>query len=404
MQVELGATPFGGRPMTLALVQANRFSNNKIEEGKSVDKWQLYRDLCEAKPRFPLNDRALAVLSALLSFYPDNELSEENDLVVFPSNKQLSLRAHGMPGTSLRRNLAALIDAGLILRRDSPNGKRYAHKSRAGDIEEAFGLSLAPLLTRADEIAQAAEEVRFEASQLKRTRERISLQRRDISKLIEVAVDEGLEGDWGSLWKCFRAIVEVIPRRASIIELQAILSDLEAIRADVDNLLIKLDNVQNMDANEHQSGRQHTESNSESYFEHEPALEKSGVEVQPKMKHVELPRGYPLGLILKACPDILDYAAEGIASWRDLMKTAAQVRGFLGISPSAYEDALDVLGQENTAVVIACILQRSNHINSAGGYLRSLTEKARGGEFSVGSMLMAGLKTNGVMASGRISA
>ena len=404
MQVELGATPFGGRPMTLALVQANRFSNNKIEEGKSVDKWQLYRDLCEAKPRFPLNDRALAVLSALLSFYPDNELSEENGLVVFPSNKQLSLRAHGMPGTSLRRNLAALIDAGLILRRDSPNGKRYAHKSRAGDIEEAFGLSLAPLLTRADEIAQAAGEVRFEASQLKRTRERISLQRRDISKLIEVAVEEGVEGDWGSLWKRFRAIVDVIPRRASITELQSILSDLEAIRADVDNLLIKLDNVQNMDANERQNGRQHTESNSESYFELEPALEKSRVEVQPKRNNVEPPRGYPLGLILKACPDILDYAADGISSWRDLMKTAAQVRGFLGISPSAYEDALDVLGQENAAVVIACILQRSNHINSAGGYLRSLTEKARGGEFSVGSMLMAGLKTNGVMALGRISA
>ncbi len=39
-----------------------------------------------------------------------------------------------------------------------------------------------------------------------------------------------------------------------------------------------------------------------------------------------------------------------------------------------------------------------------GGYLRSLTEKARGGEFSVGTMLMAGLKTNGVMVSERISA
>ncbi|MBX8827635.1 helix-turn-helix domain-containing protein, partial [Ochrobactrum sp. SFR4] len=61
MQIGLGATPFGGRPMTLALVQANRDSSNKVEEGKSVDKWQLYRDLCEAKSMFPLNDRALAV-------------------------------------------------------------------------------------------------------------------------------------------------------------------------------------------------------------------------------------------------------------------------------------------------------------------------------------------------------
>lgn len=398
MQVELGTTPFGGRPMTLALVQANLSTAHNLEDGRSVDKWQLYRDLCEAKAQFLLNDRALAVLSALLSFYPDNVLSEDNGLVVFPSNKQLSLRAHGMPGTSLRRNLAVLIDAGIILRRDSPNGKRYAHKDKSGEIEEAFGLSLAPLLARADEIAKAAEIVRIEASQLKRTRERITLQRRDISKLIEVAVEEGVKGSWSGLWTRFRAIVESIPRRATLAQLQEILCNLDAVRADVDKLLNNLENVQEMDANAHQTGRQHSESNSESFYEFEPALEKARSNAELHLKSAEIIQSYPLSLVLKACPDIADYAANGIASWRELMATAAQVRGFLGISPSAYEEALDVLGQENTAVVISCILQRTNHINSAGGYLRALTDKARAGAFSVGPMLMAGLKSNGFTA------
>lgn len=398
MQVELGTTPFGGRPMTLALVQANLSTAHNLEDGRSVDKWQLYRDLCEAKAQFLLNDRALAVLSALLSFYPDNVLSEDNGLVVFPSNKQLSLRAHGMPGTSLRRNLAVLIDAGIILRRDSPNGKRYAHKDKSGEIEEAFGLSLAPLLARADEIAKAAEIVRIEASQLKRTRERITLQRRDISKLIEVAVEEGVKGSWSGLWTRFRAIVESIPRRATLAQLQEILCNLDAVRADVDKLLNNLENVQEMDANAHQTGRQHSESNSESFYEFEPALEKARSNAELHLKSAEIIQSYPLSLVLKACPDIADYAANGIASWRELMATAAQVRGFLGISPSAYEEALDVLGQENTAVVISCILQRTNHINSAGGYLRALTDKARAGAFSVGPMLMAGLKSNGLTA------
>ena len=99
---------------------------------------------------------------------------------------------------------------------------------------------------------------------------------------------------------------------------------------------------------------------------------------------------------MKACPEIADYAANGISNWRDLMTTAAQVRGYQGISPSAYEEAHDVFGQENTAVVLACILQRAQHINSAGGYLRALTDKARAGDFSVGPMLMAALKANGV--------
>jgi hypothetical protein len=127
-------------------------------------------------------------------------------------------------------------------------------------------------------------------------------------------------------------------------------------------------------------------------------LDKSGGAAEPRSTTLEPPKGYPLGLVLKACPDIVDYAADGISNWRDLMTTAAQVRGYLGISPSAYEDALDILGQENAAVVIACILQRAQHINSAGGYLRALTDKARAGEFSVGPMLMAALKTKGVTA------
>ncbi|RUZ17184.1 replication initiation protein RepC, partial [Mesorhizobium sp. M7A.F.Ca.CA.001.09.1.1] len=97
-------------------------------------------------------------------------------------------------------------------------------------------------------------------------------------------------------------------------------------------------------------------------------------------------------------PDIAAYAVNGIGTWRDLMMTAAQVRGYLGVSPSAYEEACHVMGQEVAAIVIACILQRAQHINSAGGYLRVLTEKAKAGEFSVGPMLMAALKANGASA------
>lgn len=82
-----------------------------------------------------------------------------------------------------RSRAAALLDCGLILRRDSPNGKRYARKGREGDFEEAFGFSLAPLLARADEFQEAAECVRAESRALKLMSERITLYRRDIGKL-----------------------------------------------------------------------------------------------------------------------------------------------------------------------------------------------------------------------------
>jgi replication initiation protein RepC len=140
--------------------------------------------------------------------------------------------------------------------------------------------------------------------------------------------------------------------------------------------------------------RHYSNSNTNDPSESEPAYEKNRGEIPSEPDMAAMPATYPLGLVLRACPDIVDYAVDGIGSWREFMAVAAQVRGYLGISPSAYADALEALGQESTAIVIACILQRAQDINSAGGYLRALTEKARAGEFSVGPMLMATLKTN----------
>jgi replication initiation protein RepC len=397
METGIATTPFGRRPMSLAMLAAQNDSR-EIPKGRVVDKWQIYRNLCEGKSIVGIGDRALAVLNALLSFYPDSELGEENDLIVFPSNAQLSLRAHGMPEPTVRRHLAALVDCGLIIRRDSPNGKRYARKGRGGEIEEAFGFSLAPLLARAHEFEAAAERVRADNRALRLMRERITLHRRDIQKLIEAAVDEDVPGDWGGLWKRFRGVVEAIPRRACIAELEPIVADMAGLHDEVDKLLESHMKYTNPSGNDSQNERQQSNSNTDSIFEFEPALEKSGASAEPRTRTAEAPKTYPLGMVLKACPEIADYAVDGIGNWRDLMITAAQVRGYLGVSPSAYEEACHVMGQEIAAIVIACILQRAQHINSAGGYLRVLTEKATSGQFSVGPMLMAALKANGAMA------
>jgi replication initiation protein RepC len=107
-------------------------------------------------------------------------------------------------------------------------------------------------------------------------------------------------------------------------------------------------------------------------------------------------RPFPLGMVLRGCPQIAGYGpGGGIGSWRDLMATAVVVRSMLGVSPSAYQEACEVMGPENAATVIACILEKAGHINSAGGYLRDLTRRAQRGEFSLGPVLMALLRANG---------
>lgn len=97
-------------------------------------------------------------------------------------------------------------------------------------------------------------------------------------------------------------------------------------------------------------------------------------------------------MVLEACPDIVDYARHGISSWHVFVATAGLVRSVLGISPSAWEDACGILGEEDAAVVVAAILQRAEAIKSPGGYLRNLTDRARAGQFSTGPVLMSLLR------------
>src|SRR3546814_4729865 len=72
----IATTPFGGRAMSLALLAGYKQADG-IPEGKAVDKWAVYRNLCEAKAIIGVSDRSLAILHALLSFYPEAELSDE---------------------------------------------------------------------------------------------------------------------------------------------------------------------------------------------------------------------------------------------------------------------------------------------------------------------------------------
>ncbi|TBY52512.1 hypothetical protein E0H39_37980, partial [Rhizobium leguminosarum bv. viciae] len=88
--------------MTLASVK-RQMKKERDVSNTSVDKWRVFRDVGDARTRLGLQDRALAVLNALLSFFPVAELSNERNLVVFPSNAQLSARANGIAGTTLRK-------------------------------------------------------------------------------------------------------------------------------------------------------------------------------------------------------------------------------------------------------------------------------------------------------------
>jgi len=393
MQTHITTTPFGRRPMTLDLM-ASQVAAKSMREGAAVEKWKIFHAIRDAKEPLGATDRALAILNALLSFHPENELTTEGELIVWPSNEQLTARANGMSPATLRRHLACLVDCGLIIRRDSPNGKRFARKGRGGQVEQAYGFDLSPIVARAEEFKELAEAVQAEKRAYKAVRERLTLLRRDIVKMIDAGIEEGVPGNWGLMTRTYQDIMAGLPRTAPRQVLEAICEDLELLWAEVHETLESFTKSQNMSANESHFERHIQNSNPESISESERGSRKedeaSGTPTENDNLRSLPKRELPLGIVLDACKDWRELAKGGeIRSWRDFLAAAEVARPFLGVSPSAWQEACDVLGERDAAIVLAAILQRGDHINSPGGYLRSLTDKARAGKFSVWPMIMA---------------
>ncbi|MCP2138588.1 replication initiation protein RepC [Rhizobium sp. SLBN-94] len=402
--------------MTLALLTKHRQAEKASTEIKR-NKWKLFRAICEARADLGVSDRSLTVLDALLSFYPSDELSTSSGVIVFPSNAQLSIRARGMTAATLRRHLAALVEAGLILRKDSPNGKRYARRGRAGEINEAFGFSLAPLLSRAPEIEEIASRISADRELCHSIRERISLCRREIIKLIQAAQDAEIEGEWCELHERFRSLLSSLPRRPLLDELQVVLMRLTELRAWIINQLEEHDNSQNMCANESQNERHIQDSQTHSHFESEGNRKTSsrgtpssrsecndaiGYEKKdhPTGEDVLHP-GVSLDSVLRACPEIKHYGPGGsIKSWRDLVAASSILGSMLQINQPAFQAACRSMGPENTAMVIAYIYERGGDINSAGAYLRDLSQRACARQFSVAPMLFSLLRARSGAVSG----
>ena len=383
--------------MTLTLVK-RQFETKKADTPTAVDKWRVFRDIGDARTRLGLQDRALAVLNALLSFFPATELGSDKNLIVFPSNAQLSARANGIAGTTLRKCLGTLVEAGIIIRKDSPNGKRYARKSGEGEIEDAYGFSLAPLLARAAEFAALAQEVAAEQRRFRIMKDRLTIVRRDVRKLITVGMEENLPGDWTAVEACFIDATSRFVRRPTLEDIAASLEEMTLLHEEVSRMLEAQEEIKKSDGNDIAFGCHIQNSNTESRDDFEPRLEKTQGEKSATNKmttrkdETEL---FPLSMVLRACPEITAYGPGGsISSWREMMAAAVTVRQILGVSPSAYEEACEVLGQAGAAIAIACILERTGHINSAGGYLRDLTARARRGEFSLGPMLFAQVRAH----------
>ncbi len=371
-------TPFGRQAVTAGLLATHALAES-AQPAESQDKWALLRDLTQARASFGLSDRDLAVLTALLSFHPTRVLTDDAALIVFPSNASLSDRAHGMAESTLRRHLAALVRAGLILRRDSPNGKRYARRGSAG--MQAYGFDLRPLLVQGARIASLATEARDAAMALRALREATVIHLRDAAKLIAWGRDR-IAANWDLLADRLALLQSRMRRKLDHAALSSGLHEAEQILRQL-HQLTEAETTET--AGYDSQNERHHQSSKTIISESESSSQESEIAVAVP--------ALPLGIVLKAAPEIADYAPQGLHNWRDLVAAGDLVHPMLGISSQGWHRACMAMGREAAAVTMACMLQKAHRIANPGAYLQALTAKAERGAFSPGPMVMALIRT-----------
>ena len=329
-----------------------------------ADRWSILKDLTRSAPDLGLTDRHLTVMRALLSCFPD---VPEHGLIVFASNATLSERAGGMEERTLRRHISKLVDLGLVLRRDSPNRKRYLRRARGPLPSTAFGFDMSPLFAARGRLARAAEARDLESAVTARLREELSLLRRD---LCDRGADETLTDE---IRKCLRRV----PNKTLILDL---ISRAKAMLDTMPPPVASASFAEDLTGSDGQDVRHHHKRSKDlpesCARKDEPATEPDSRDCREKRSATEAGQSItPLPdseAVRTHCPEAMSFAAEPPRGWHGLFRHALMLAPMIGIGRDLVELGLRRLGQEGFALVTLCLCQRIGQIERPGAYLRSL--------------------------------
>ena len=235
-------SPTGFRRLTPGLLQADRIAGSfaGMPDGVTTH-GQLLAAFKSAAPRLGLSPRMVHAVDWLFRFTQPQDWARGGHPIVWPSSS-VQEEALGLSATRVKAVNRAMIEAGLIAMKDSPNGKRYGKRDPKGRIVEAYGFDLAPIAARYAEFVQLAREAKEERDAMRRLRRRATIARNGIAQILETAAEYGFQGEeWTSLSRDSRELSKALKRIERIEELALGVESLErrqrAGRVRLENLL-----------------------------------------------------------------------------------------------------------------------------------------------------------------------
>jgi replication initiation protein RepC len=418
-------SPTGFRRLTPGLLRADRTAESfaGLPDGVTLP-GQLLAAFKGAAPRLGLPPRLVHAIDWLFRFTMAQDWGRGGRPIVWPS-ASLQQEALGLSPTQAKAINRALIEAGLITMKDSPNGKRYGKRDAKGNITEAYGFDLSPIAARHAEFLRLAAEARAERIEMGRLRRRATIARNGIAQVLETAAEYGFAGEeWLNLRRETRDLSQALRKVDRPEEMTLGVESLErrqrSARERLESLLSKVESDTRESVNSDPLGsenrpHQYTykpnlDPEQDTVIAHEESSRPGGeaVAVGATAARREPPE---TGRVLKLAPDELVKLAPRLKSWLrrpdpawpDVVEAAAFLRSDLGVSKSLWGEACLAMGREQAAIAIAIVSTKdpAHFRTSAGGYFHGMVTKAKAGHLNLDRTLWGMRKANEPRSPGK---
>lgn len=423
-----GLKPVAGvRRVTPAALAANRaardYAGDRTLAVKRIEALQLAK---RAAAALGLKAAKIAMIDKLFGYSPATDWnSKDASPIVWPSNETLA-RQLGLSISTARHHLRGLAAAGLIAHASHPTFQRRGVRDEQGNIVEAFGIDLSPIIMRYDELLEIALAYEREG----RERRALSYQRTQIRREIEAifvaAQRDGLVGNWQNFHARLDRLRESTP--SDLEQFRALIEALTVLRDEVEEAYCNVSQRSNLDtavlssrrvqATAHllsvKNSRSRTSAEASGHTRGAPpnltlpTSEREMARAPSSARTDRLAEVRPaddignvsLGLVRSACPTLQKHIPEVFDSWTALRSSGRRLCAAATINTQVWTEAENYLGPDAAIVALAVTMQRADdgQVANPGAYLRRLIQRGRNGQLRISRSLfaLAGVKNTGL--------
>jgi len=368
-----------------------------------------------AAPALGLGARVVHAIDWLFSFTQPQDWQPGSRPVVWPSAR-LQQEALGLGVTQTKALNRYLVELGLIAMKDSPNGKRYGKRDKAGRIVEAYGFDLAPLAARVADFQAIALRARDEREQLRLLRRRATIARKGLTQILETVAELGLtDAAWMRLAAEGQALARSLARVERIEELAAGVAALERRQREARERLESataagaegMSKTEDSDPKGPENRLHYHTYKSDPYPSEDTVMASEGrsrrgeagtdpapqVRAETARQRRDAPPRTDSGTVLRLTTDELvrlaprlrPYLRSPSPGWPDIVEAADWLRHDLGVSKPLWGEACLAMGREQAALALALVSAKpaSHFTSSPGGYFNGMVARAKAGQLNL---------------------